>query len=248
MIKLSNPPIIEVVIGVQFSSPLIDNKLIYDCYQLIKESFPEIKENPILPSIIENIDGPNQENLLTGFHSRKWFVNSEGHKLIQLQPDRLLFNWRKSNSEKAYPHFQNVLGEFMQVFSKFDHICSFKELINQLEITYVDHIYLDDFNLKNFEINSIFNFWNFPKPLKNITNIFSFGHPEINGVINVNIQSAISNIDQRKLITCSTTCRGMFNEDQDMQQWFDLSHDIIIDLFTDLISDKAKQIWGFKKL
>jgi len=248
MIKLNKAPIIEVVVGVQFDRPIIKNDLTFECYNAVKETYPEITENPILPSIIEKLDGPSENYLMHGFHSRKWFINVSGHKLIQIQSDKLLFNWRKTSKEEEYPHFEAVLTEYLDIFKKFNAICNFKDKVNQLEITYVDHILLEDFGLSDCDINKIFKYWNLPKALRNIDNNLSFPYEEINGILNIKLQSAIRNKDQKKLITSNTTARGMLAKDKDINKWFDLGHEILLSFFVDSLTDESKKIWEFEEL
>lgn len=248
MYKFQKAPIVELVLGVQFDSAVIEPKHTFDFFNDIKQQFPVIQEQHILNSIIETPENLSETSILSGFHTRKWFVNSENNKLIQIQPDRFLFNWRKTNDNTSYPHYENVLSEFMDNFKIIDNKLAVNENINQLEITYVDHIVLDDFGLDRYDLSKIFNFWSFPAPLKSLNNNLLFPKEDINGVLQLKLQSAIRNSDQKKLITCETTCRGMKNDEEKIIDWFNKSHEIILYFFELLISENAKKTWGYYKI
>ncbi|MCK5280857.1 MAG: TIGR04255 family protein, partial [Cyclobacteriaceae bacterium] len=110
-LEFSNAPVIEVILGSQFEGVTFESKSIFDFYNSVKENFPDIQENPPLAALIENIDSPSETRIISGFTSRKFFINNSQNKLIQIQPDRFLFNWRKTNNEEEYPHFDSVFSE-----------------------------------------------------------------------------------------------------------------------------------------
>lgn len=245
MFKFRKAPIVELVLGIQFDSPVIDSEVTYDFYNDVKKQFPLIQEQPILQSIIETPYNPSETSILSGFQSRKWFLNVDNNKLIQIQSDRFLFNWRKTNDNTNYPHYQKVLSEFLDNFEIIKNRINVNKHINQLELTYVDHIILDDFGLSIYDLSKIFNFWSFPIPLKSINNNLLFPKEDINGVLQLKLQSAIRNADHKKLITCETTCRGMKKNEENIVDWFNRSHEIILHFFELMISENAKEKWGY---
>jgi uncharacterized protein (TIGR04255 family) len=166
--EFNNAPVAEVVVGAQFEGITFENRYLYDFYQKIKSDFPFIQEQQPLPSVIEKIDVPNENRIIQGFNTRKFFISKPQNKLIQLQPDKFLFNWRRTNNNSEYPHFSVVLNEFLSVYSKLNSDLNLNARLNQLEVTYVDHIYIDDFGLKDYELNKIFKFINLNKNLKTI--------------------------------------------------------------------------------
>jgi len=245
-IDLNKPPVIEVVIGSQFDGPIFDNSYIYDFYQKIKKDFPVVRENPPLPSIISNQNRPDQTRILQGFNSRRFFINAKGDKLIQLQTDRLLFNWRKNNSE-VYPRFTNVLEDFLKIFELLSQdIKTSASKVNQLEITFIDHISLKDFELDSYKLSDIFTHLNFSQNLRNFDCNLSIPQESIQGNLNVSIKSAVNIADQNKIIVFESTCRGNKIATETLETWYQKAHTILLDCFIDLFTDKSKKIWGIK--
>lgn len=247
-IELRKPPVSEVAIGAQFNNPILDNGLIYDFYQKVKSEYPKIQENPPLPSIIENPDKPNQTRILQGFNTRRYFINHNGDKLIQLQPDRFLFNWRKNSDSDEYPKFTSVLNGFLEIYGKLEHeVSDIGTKINQLEVTFVDQVILNDFELESIKLGEIFNYLSFPYEIKNCECNFSFPSKSINGNLTFVIRSAFNSKNQSKLLVCETTCRGFTDAGEDMSQWFNKAHKILLDFFVELFTERSKAVWGIKK-
>ncbi len=246
-IEFSNAPVVEVAIGAQFEGSVISKSCIFNLYQEIKDKYPVIEEHPILPSIVEKPEEKSDTRVLAGFHSRQFFVNQSGNKLFQIQPDKILFNWRKVSNDIDYPHFNNVLEEFFTLFNALNLKCGFKEMVNQLEVTYVDHVLLEDFASSNYNVSEIFKSIVLPDNLKSIDCNLTIPLKSINSNLIFKLISAIRNIDKKKLLSCETTCRGMILDGQDIKDWYIKAHSSISDFFINSITEKAKKTWGLKK-
>ena len=245
---LSNPPLIELVIGIQFNKAIINNDLIIKIYNsLLSKEFPKVEEKPSIPASIEEYNKPTITKILNGFYSRKLFISNDNNKLIQIQPDKILFNWRKISSGDLYPRFQNVYKEFTDFLKKLEKIIEYKDYINQYEITYIDHFQLDLFDICSFNISKLFNifFLNENEEISNIGIKYSIPQNSINGNLNISIQSAIRNIDNKKIIVLENTCRG-FNKNTNMDNWFNDSHDILYNHFFNLLKENTKIILRIK--
>lgn len=146
-----HPPLNEVVLGVQFSSPR-GYQQIYagEVWNLFREEFPKIEEQPPLAPTFETFGlptkGRQQIDLITGAtHDRFWFLRQGGDELIQFQQDRLLHNWRKTGDEtNEYPRFESMVTRFRseleQLQSYMNKLSPQTLEINQCEVSYINHI------------------------------------------------------------------------------------------------------------
>jgi uncharacterized protein (TIGR04255 family) len=122
-LHFNNPPIIEAVIGIQFEPILgFDLASFGQFYELIKSDFPIVEhQSPLLPQLEQFSSNPSQHvhlHLANGQPlPRAFFRNSDQSKLIQLQNDRLIFNWIKIPGEN-YPHFEKILEDFTYILAK----------------------------------------------------------------------------------------------------------------------------------
>jgi len=247
--KLKNAPIAEVVIGAQFKQSLITNRMIFDFYQELKASYPYIKEDKILPTVIENPEGEPERKVLQGFHSRKFLINSKDTKRIQIQPDRLLFNWRKTSDAQDYPHFHDVLKEFIEVYNGLKKYCELDDYLNQQEVTYIDHILMEDFERANdYNPSSILNVYNIdPKTkINSLFQFFTIPVKNLNGNMHIQLKSATRKKDKRNIIFMESTCRGA-PTGKSLKHWYHEAHDNLIELFKDITTNNAKEKWGVYK-
>lgn len=152
----SDPPVTEVVLGVQFNNiegfKIPHVGLIWDAF---RSKFGHIEEHPPLPPTFETF-GPNPGVLFAGIGlqlampfgmPRIFFVNDDRTQLLQVQRDRFLHNWRKVTGSENYPRFERMLRTFEEGFQKFKTVVDQERLgelvANQCEVTYVNQIPLD---------------------------------------------------------------------------------------------------------
>ncbi len=243
-----NSPVNEVIFGMQFDGPILSINSVMEIIDIFKIDYPEITEHPPLPSIVESPNKPKTQRMLNTFYSRKHIIHKGKNKLIQVQPDRLLFNWRKEDTTEDYPHYDVVYKLFAQIVETISKKVN-KDIgkkINQYEFTYVNHIYLNEFGMNEYEPSNIFNIIQQKYQLKDINLEYSIPQEDIGGVLNTSIKSAKNKNDNRKLFVLENTCRG-FSSSTSMNKWFSSAHKILFDNFVNIITAKAKNIWGYSE-
>ena len=241
---LKKSPINELILGVQYENPALDCNDIIRIYDLFKNEYPEIQELSPLPSIIENKDTPAQLKILNNFTSRKHFISKNKDHLMQVQTDRILFNWRKENNSDTYPRFDKVYSFFSEIINKINKNIKNKPSYNQYELSYIDHIFLQEFELSNYELNSILNIIKTNHTYRNITLEYSIPRENIGGVLSVSIKSAIRKDDKEKLFVLEMTCRGF--SPVNIEKWFSIAHENLLNYFSEIMTDKAKSVWKFE--
>jgi uncharacterized protein (TIGR04255 family) len=146
-----NPPLNEVVLGVQFAVPRGYSQIrAGEVWGLFKSDFPLVEEQPPLPPTFEMFGRPQPPQmgfgLITGAtHDRFWFLTPSKEELIQFQQDRLLHNWRKIGDEtNEYPRFERMIVKFERELQSlqtyFGTLSPQALVINQCELSYINHI------------------------------------------------------------------------------------------------------------
>lgn len=146
-----NPPINEVVLGVQFTPPAGYQQIrAGEVWSLFKDNYPRVEEQSPLPPQFETFGIPQQSRINFGLvsggqHDRFWFLSESGEQLLQFQLDRFLHNWRKVGDEtNPYPHFESMIGSFEKELRKFEayvsKLQSQKLNCTQAEVSYINHI------------------------------------------------------------------------------------------------------------
>lgn len=247
---LKNAPLVEVSIGVQYSSDLLTEVEIYRFHEkYLQESFPVVQNQIRLLDIVEEEEPSKVQPTIhiSEFQSlpgRKFFISEDGTRLVQIQSNRFAFNWRAVNQGvNDYPSFENVLNEFIALLEKMNKFKNSVLPIDYLELTYIDHIEVEKFGTKTFDVDMAINNFLFNQSLRTFACEYSVWKKEIAGNLAVKFQSAYKNIDGKKLITMDSSCRGKYIGYQSPKDWFHASHEILKLNFFNSLTDKAKDIW-----
>lgn len=150
-----NPPLDEVVLGVQFEAP--SNYTSVDAasvWEIFKDDFPTVVEMPRLEPQFETFGGAVagagfQLNFGPGSpKSRLWFVSKDQTHLVQFQDDRFLINWRKRpngvDSSQPYPRFEPIVSSFKAYLERLSEFYlshfGINLAVNQAEVSYINLI------------------------------------------------------------------------------------------------------------
>lgn len=128
--KFKKPPVGEVSIGMRFQATKFSPEHFGLFYESVKGQFPTAVQLPFLPPDLPFIDSVADNNSLvqqfdfqTFFGGaqlvpiRMAFKSAAESTLIQLQGDRLYFNWCSEVGD--YPHFQRVRSGFIDLYERF---------------------------------------------------------------------------------------------------------------------------------
>ena len=114
----SAPPLNEVVLGIQSDKLAITTPYLGLFWQRIRSEYPTVEVQPALEPQHERFDEGLQAPM-AGFRlldkpetPRCWFIDSSGNRVIQLQQDRLLVNWRRRDVQDVYPRYPDVRARF----------------------------------------------------------------------------------------------------------------------------------------
>ena len=150
--KFSKPPVVEVALSVQFEVPILAGPLLWRRWSQIEGQFPHVQEVPPVLPVIERFDepsragGPHVELRVSSapLPARLWMMTSSKTELVQLQPDRFGYNWRKLSPKDDYPSYAAIRDKFAMQWTDFERFVGSNDLEPlapvQCEVTYVNHI------------------------------------------------------------------------------------------------------------
>lgn len=168
------PPLVEVVLGVQFSD-LTDYRthhagLLWDKH--FRTEFPRCVERRPIDAVFETFGAVSQGQPRLQVQvleapgpvlPRLWFINDDDTELVQIQADRFLHNWRRSEKKGPYPRYEPIREHFFQELANVQSFFEEEKIgaiePNQCEVTYVNHISLPDGSDPWAQIRRIFRFW-----------------------------------------------------------------------------------------
>jgi len=259
------PPVIETVLGVQFT-PLekwdIPHFGMY--WHDIRGDFPSFQVQPPLESEVERFDRPiGRRSLSLQLVSRPevrcWFIDGTERTLVQIQRNRLTYNWRKRAGEDAYPHYERATRPaFERELTRFSGFLEQHNLgcidIIQCEVTYVNHIDIGDTWKSAADLPQLFPSWSgicsgsFLPPPDDVALNVTYRMPEKKGRLRVSVQPAIRTTDGVETLQLTLTARGK-PESGDLPsalRWLDLGREWVVRGFTDFTSKKMHAIWKRK--
>lgn len=259
-----HPPVVEVVLSAQFEEiPSLGTAQIGSLWERFRSEFPRTEDKARLATMIERFDRsatPQAGLTITSVPhvSRCWFISHSGNELIQVQPNRFIFNWRRSDNEQPYPRYEKVRARFSEFFSTFiAHISGMQETVvpNQCEVTYVNHIYASDEWSQLGNLAPVFSFWSgeysddFLRPPEDVRlhlrHLITGNDGKPIGRLVVECEPRTS-MRRNELLRLTLTARGApFSPDTDgILAFFDLGREYVVRGFTSMTTKCSHQVWG----
>lgn len=248
------PPVIEVVYGAMFA-PLPAWKLphVGVFWQRIADEFPRCEHAPPITGRDDFVD------LTTGLPiPRAWLISAADDRLVQLQPGRFLFNWRRREEAGPYPRYGTLSDRFFALFQKFRDFVAANQLgeieVSDYELTYINHIFEQDG-------------WTFPDNVGRVIDHLSwqtgryrflrsplqigwqvrFAFADGPGTLLVKLNPAKRAKDEKTLLVLELSAHGLPGEAplDNIDKWFSCAHQWIVRGFEDITSEEAqKELWG----
>lgn len=114
-----------------------------------RNRFARAEDHPPLPPVIPESFAPSPFaiplQLIGGLQRvRTWFLTDSGDRVVQLQPDRLVLNWRKLDDGGSYPRYATLRPELTELLVDLLDFAESEQLgpgtIHQAEVTFVNPI------------------------------------------------------------------------------------------------------------
>lgn len=267
--SFSNHPLIEVALSVQFE-PLIKLTIpeIGLLWQEYQGRFSTIQQHPELETGIERlgVDAkvaklPGRELMSTLPSPRIWFLDDSEGEIIQIQSNRFVKNWRKRSDSDEYPRYdQHIRGEFLEDLNGFVSFLSKRDIgdlvPNQCELSYVNHIEVNDVWNKHSELSHILNCWegeycqdpeiDVENIQINIRHILKDKEGDFMGRLHISVDPGFRNTDDKPIYVVKLVARGKPADKSisNIMDFFDFGREKIVKMFTGITSNKMHSIWG----
>lgn len=136
-VSFSEPPVNEVALSIQFGPETFDLATYGLFVHRLREAYPDVQRQPVLPPIVETFDQlPGIPSINIQFADpaampRLWLITKEGTELVQLQHDRISYNWRRLAADVRYPRYSHIRERLTGVLSALNE--SLNEAKGQIE-------------------------------------------------------------------------------------------------------------------
>lgn len=252
-----NPPLEEVVVDMQFTDlEGLDSIHISEIYEALgkEQSFPERSVQPPLhkPTSSPGVFISNVPEM-----PRYWFTSKDKKSLVQIQPDRFIYNWRKKRKKKPYTRFEEVFKEFDKYHSAFISGLkkSYKRLpeYEALRLTYINFVPISDFGTQIADISKLFKGFDFnsnwPNKPKNIRHVFFYDVEELKSEMRIIIDSVLRNDDATPAIRFEIQIGGSVidGDKPPFKKWYMEARKKINCTFKEMTQPGMHKIWKLKE-
>lgn len=260
-----NPPVVETVLGIEFA-PLkgwgIPHFGLF--WQETREEYPRFDVQAPLVSQIEKFDKEPMSGasvrlqMLTDPPVRCWFYDRSETRLLQVQNDRFIHNWRKTREADAYPRYESIRAIFQREWTRF---CDFlrsqnlgKPDVRQCEVTYVNHLEGGEGWETAADLPGVIAGWSgntsdrfLPSPEALGLNV-NYRMPNEQGRLRVELQSAVRHADVKNILRLTLTARGRpsSSETRDVLSWMDFGREWVVRGFADFTHTRMHEMWKRK--
>lgn len=262
-IKYDNPPVVEVVLGLQFS-PLprftaAHAGIFWERY--LPPDYTESTHASIIEDQFERFGDDMQWGPLID-HGVRIFSGSEpdrtqisttsGDRMVQLQRTRFHLNWRKTNGE--YPSYAVLKPEFLKRFAEFRELTVDKALgelaPNLWEVAYVNHLGKGDLWQDVSSWPDVFSgYWSpgteiVGQELDRLQAEWRLELVPRRGRLYIGIKSARVKATNQDALLLTLTARGPLADLAGAEVGLDLGHDAIVRTFDSMTSGRAHAMWA----
>lgn len=260
------PPIAESVISVQFAPLQVPMLRLGDAWSRFKDRYPNIEEKPELETAIERFGGvfeflqPLRIEFADMPRLRFWFLSGNGSELIQLQQNRFVRNWRRTDDGMRYPSYATLRQDFLRDWIEFQSFAR-QELnketaLTQVEITYVNAIGVD-------QVAGLSDVLSFVSPdfmsrpmasnLESSDVVLRFvlkdGHGASWGRLHVEFGKGVELMNGKQVWRFNLTARGLVRDStlEHLTSMLDSCHTEAVQAFANLTTPMIQEKWGRKQ-
>jgi uncharacterized protein (TIGR04255 family) len=268
--SFSLPPVTEVLVSAQFEPlPALMAPHFGLIWQRFKPNYPRIEQHPALAPTVERVGVRTPMNafrveMMNQIGTRAWFINKDGDQLVQVQSDRFVRNWRALPEANAiYPRWnEHVLPNFLRDLQVFRAALKEEELgapaINQLEVAYINHIWLDKDWKSHSDLPRIVRWWQagpeteLPIEAVNFQSLHTLLNREgaFLGRLHITLQSGFASspndpTEERGAFVINLTARGRPDGEGEagIKAFLEIGHAAVVTTFDKMTTEEAHQKW-----
>jgi uncharacterized protein (TIGR04255 family) len=123
IVDFAEPPVAEVALSVQLGRPVVDaTRALGELWPRIRDQYPKLEQLPMLPPLESTFEVPTPGRMIFNIagpeSARYLFVSESENELVQVQENRLGYNWRKLPGGETYPRYAHVREHFASALDR----------------------------------------------------------------------------------------------------------------------------------
>lgn len=142
------PPVTEVALGIQFAPLQLRSIDLGPLREVWRDAYPEVQEAPALAPALE-VDQLRPMPIIQFGPvpmSRHLFLSPDQVRLIQVQQDRFILNWRRVQPDTEYPRYPSLRAELVDRLGQFEEFVQ-RALAAAIHVTQAEATYINDLTI-----------------------------------------------------------------------------------------------------
>ncbi|MGN5378723.1 TIGR04255 family protein [Streptomyces lasalocidi] len=226
----------------------------YDDHRHVQVVQPYVMPMEQDPSIGPAVQSGTSINFTTGVESRYWLHSKDGAEVVQVQPDYLALNWKRTYPGQIYPHFAALRDRFAELLKSADQgLKPFGGSVSPVraELTYINFIEPNKIWEKLSEAHKIVSV---SSGLSEEYEQFSFAtsvpiadEGGFHGRLHVAIQPAFDWMKAEPRLNLNITARSLNFTAASSERafsFFDKAHVVANRVFRSVLTVEAREFWG----
>lgn len=257
------PPVDEVALSIQFPPIQGFNVQHYGLYwQRVRSEYPRFEVQQPISNMMEQF-GPTTVGHQIGFQLlalpeiRGWYLDQSGNRLVQVQRDRFVHNWRKLSGNEAYPRYPSIRESLEKEWERFCEFLKAEKLerptVNQCEVLYVNNVEYERGWSGYGELDKVIATLATPRSKnrflpspERVSMQVVYRLAEDAGRLYVSVSPVIRARDGKEVLQMSLTARGApkSSNNEDVFAWLDLGRKWVVRGFADFTTPEMHTVWG----
>lgn len=258
------PPVDETAVSFQFAPIAGFNVPHFGLYWArIRSQYPRFEIQQPITNVTEQFDAAPRAarhvslQLLELPEIRCWYLEESGNRLIQVQRDRFVHNWRKVKGDETYPRYPAQRSSLEREWDRFCEFLRDEKLeapkVNQCEVTYVNHIEYEKGWKHYGELDKVVATLGAPKRKnrflpdpERINMQVTYRLGDNAGRLYVAFLPVIRGRDGKEVLQMTLTARGApaSSAKEDIFRWMDLGRKWVVRGFADFTTEEMHKVWG----
>ena len=242
--SFNRPPVTEVVLGARFQPLPLGVFNLAQTYSLWQPDYSRVEEHPAIPAaqaagfFLELGGAPDV---------RFWFIDDKNSRLLQVQKDRLVLNWRLGSEPTSYPRYKELRKEFTRLYDIFVKFLAERAIVvtaAATEVTYINVIGDDT----PTSLDDVLNFMVRPPilpsaPLESDIQIRFDTTALTTHNSNLIITTSRDTSREPSPLALQLSSHGQVDEGSDITVSLDASHHLIVTSFRDITTPAMHKRW-----
>lgn len=249
--RFASPPLVETVLSVEFQTlPRWDVPYFGLFWEFIRQDFPAVETHLAVESETSE-DGPPIQ-FINRPPLRCWYIHNDRSRLIQVQRNRFMHNWRKESTN--YPHYDSLIRpSFIAEWVRYQDFIRQHKLgdlnVIRCEVTYISHIEQGTGWESFADLGRVFRFWSksssLSLPIEGASTQLNLSLPEKYGRLRVTVKPAVRTEDGKRLLALEITARGAPASPSPDRciDWLDIGREWVVRTFAEITTDEMHAIW-----